>query len=58
MVLEAWRPFCTVWPGIVLVHFPAQHISLKLGFLSFRLGVKIGRNAADTPEMLLLKETG
>lgn len=40
------------------MHFPSQHISLKLGFLSFRLGVKIGRNAEDAPEMLLLKEAG
>lgn len=56
VVLEVRRPFFAVWPGIVLMHFPSQHISLKLGFLSFRLSVKISRSTADTPEMLLLKE--
>lgn len=55
VVLEAWTPLFAVWPGIVLIHFPGQHIPLKLGFFSFRLGVKVGRNTTDTPEMLLLK---
>lgn len=40
------------------MQFLGQHIPLKLGFLSFRLGVKIGRNTADAPEMQLLKEAG